>query len=472
MLNKIQYILILNAILFVSGCMVGPKYKRPETLADSTQWTFLNDEYSSDINNPGRWWERFDDETTNALVQEALENNYDIKIAVARVLQSQALYKIAGGRLLPEISIDSDSQSLRQNSGPPGSALENTGRVTKTRTYTNVFSISYVLDLFGRLRHAKEARYNELLASRADKNAVVNSLIAAVINLRVDIAVLQNRLDIAKSSAESQVRTLNIVEERYRLGLVGPVDVRLARENLATSQAFIPQIELSLRLAQNALSEILTVQPGNYEQLAERTTDLPLPQIVPAGLPATLLKRRPDVRSAELTLIAQNERIGESTANLYPSITFNGSMGWRSNTASSIFVNEAWLYSALLSLSQPIFMGGQLKGQVEFDEALFSEFAAVYAKTVVAAMREVEDQAVAENLLRNQLKYAQISLEEAKAAEQLSRDRYRRGVEGILTVLLSERRRYTAEDSVEVLKGQIWNARVNLFLALGGDWTG
>ncbi len=468
--NKICIFLAASGI-FLGGCSVGPKYTHQETLADKAGWSFENASYSTDTNNPGKWWEKFNDKTTDSLVEKAIARNYDIKIAAAQVLQAEASYKIAGGALLPHVTANSDSQLSRQNTGPPGSALENNGTVTKTRTYTNVFSVSYVLDLFGSLRHAKQSQYNKLLASKADKNAVINSLIASVINARVNIATMQNRLSIAKANADSLGKTLDIVEDRYRQGLVGPVDVRLARQNYAAAKSSIPDLELSLRLAQNALDVLVAEQPGKTQPLKDTMADLPLPQTIPVGLPATLLQRRPDVVASELKLKAQNEKIGQSIANMYPSLNFTGSMGWKSNTSEAIFVDEAWLYSAMMSISQPIFMGGQLKAQVEYDKALFSQYASQYAKTVITAMREVEDQAASENLLRKRLEYAQISFDEAKAAEELARDRYSRGVETLLTVLESERRRNTAEDSLASLKGQIWNARVNLFLALGGDWT-
>ena len=469
--NKIYFGLLLIVFCFSAGCMVGPKYKRPKTIADEAGWSFSGSEYTQDANNPGRWWERFKDKTTNTLVQNALENNYDVKAAAAKVLQAEAEFKIAGGKLLPELSMDFDRQFVRQSSGPPGSVLESTAVINKTRTYTGEFSVSYVLDLFGKLRHAKEAELKELLAAKAYKNTVVNSLIASVVNSRVNIATLQNRLAIAKANTQSLAKTLNIVEERYRLGLVGPVDVRLARENLAAAQTSVPEMELSLKLAENALDVLLAAQPGKSESLTAIISDLPLPQTVPVGLPATLLQRRPDILEAELKLKAQNERIGESTAKLYPDLTFTGAMGWKSNTSDSLFVDEAWIYSTLLSISQPIFKGGQLKAQVDWDKARFAELAAQYSKTVITAMREVQDQAATENLLRQKLQFAQIRLEEAKAAEELARERYKRGVENILTVLESERRRNTAAESLAILKGQIWNARVNLFLALGGDWT-
>ncbi len=470
--NKIYFVLLLLIFCFSAGCMVGPEYKRPATIADKAKWSFTGKEYMQDANGPGRWWERFNDDTTDVLVQKAFENNYDVKMAAARVLQAEAEYKMAGGKLLPELSTGFDRQFVRQSSGPPGSGLERNAVINKTRTYAAEFSISYVLDLFGKLRHARKAKLNELLAAQANKNTVANSLIASVINSRVNIATLQNNLVIAKANAQSLAGTLNIVEGRYKLGLVGPVDVRLARENLAAAQVSVPEIELSLKLAENALDVLLVSQPGKSESPAAMVSDLPLPQAVPVGLPATLLRRRPDVLEAELKLKAQNEKIGESTAMLYPDLTFTGAMGWKSNTSDLLFVDEAWIYSTLLSISQPIFKGGQLKAQVDWDKARFTELAAQYSKIVITAMREVQDQAATENLLRQKLRFAQIRFEEAKAAEELARERYKRGVENILTVLESARRRNTAEESLAILKGRIWNARVNLFLALGGDWTG
>ncbi len=470
--NKVYFGLFLAVCCFSAGCTVGPKYKRPTTIADRAGWSFENDEYTQDTNSPGRWWEKFEDQRTNELVETALKNNYDLKITAAKVLQAEAEFKIAGGKLLPAFTISSDNQLVRKSTGPPGSSLESTAVVAKTRTYTNELSISYVLDLFGKLKHAKEAELKELLAAQAYQNTVINSLIASVVNARVNIATLQNRLAIAKANTQSLGKTLDIVESRYKLGLVGPVDVRLARENFAAAQAAEPEIELSLKLAESALDVLCVAQPGKSKAFEPTVTDLPLPQAIPVGLPATLLQRRPDIVEAELKLKAQNEKIGESTAKLYPDLTFTGSMGWSSNTSDLVFVDQAWIYSTLISISQPLFKGGQLKAQVEWDEAKFAELAAQYAKTVIIAMREVEDQAVTEDLLRRKLQFAEIRFDQAQAAEKLARERYKRGVESILTVLESERRRNTAAESLAILKGRIWNARVNLFLALGGDWTG
>jgi multidrug efflux system outer membrane protein len=296
-------------------------------------------------------------------------------------------------------------------------------------------------------------------------------MIATVINARVNIATLQRRLDIARANTESQRKTLNIVERRYERGLVGPVDIRLARENLASLEAVEPVIELSLRTARNALDELLARRPGSSDELPGTLSDLPDLEPLPVGLPASLLDRRPDVRAAELMLTAANERIGVSIAQLYPDLNIVANFGYSSDFVEDIFQeDETEMYAAIMSLAQPIFRGGQIRAQIDAAEARYSELAANYAGVVLTALREVEDALISEQMLQTQLKHARVQFREASAAESLSRQRYERGVEGILTVLESERRRRLAEQEVVVLKGQIWTSRVNLFLALGGDW--
>ncbi len=296
-------------------------------------------------------------------------------------------------------------------------------------------------------------------------------MIATVINARINVATLQRRLAIARANTESQRKTLNIVERRYEQGLVGPVDIRLARENLAQLEAVEPVIELSLITARNALDELLARRPGSSDELPQTLEDLPDLGPVPIGLPAYLLDRRPDVRAAELMLRAANERIGVSIAQLYPDLNIIGNFGYSSDFVEEIFQeDETEMYAVIMSLAQPIFRGGQIRAQIDAAEARYAELAANYAGIVLTAIREVEDALVTEQMLQTQLEHARVRFREAGAAESLSKQRYERGVEGILTVLESERRRRISEQEVTILKGQIWTNRVNLFLALGGDW--
>ena len=476
---KKQLASIISCLFFalvcatLGGCMLGPDYSRPETEADTSDGYFNAGTHNEDVNDfadVDRWWERFGDPTTALLVREALDNNYNLKAAAARVLQAQAALTEVRGRQLPDVSynLNRDRSKRSFNFGGLGGG----GRFSvMSTTWTQNISVTYILDLFGKLRRSGRAAWAEVLAAEANEQVLINSMVATVINARVNIATIGRRLAIARSNTESRQRTLEIVERRYEQGLVGPVDIRLSRENLAASKALEPVIELSLITARHALDVLLAHRPGSSDELPQTLADLPDLGPVPIGLPAFLLDRRPDVRAAEFSLRAANERIGVSIAQLYPDLTLTGNYGFSADTVEDIFQqDETEMYSAIFRLAQPIFKGGQLRAQIDSAEARYAELAANYASTVLTAMREVEDALVTEQMLQTQLKHARVRFREAGAAESLSRQRYQRGVEGILAVLESERRRRMSEEELTVLKGRLWTTRVNLFLALGGDW--
>jgi NodT family efflux transporter outer membrane factor (OMF) lipoprotein len=456
----------------LAGCMVGPKYVRPETLADTPEAFVHTGRHSTDVNaleNFDRWWQNFGDATTAALVEEALANNIDLKAAAARALQAQAAFRENAGRQWPDVSynLSRDRSKRSFNFGGFGGA----GRFSvMTTTWTHEISVAYIVDLFGKLRHLERAAWADALAAEASQQAVVNSGIASVVKARVDIATLQRRLEIARANTESRRQTLDVVERRYKQGLVSPLDVRLARENLAAAKALEPGVELSLATAQHALDVLLAHRPGTGNALPQTLPELPSLEPIAVGMPASLLDRRPDVMAAEMSLRAANERVGVSIAQLYPDLTLIGGWGRSADRWRDIWKDETEIYSLLMAFSQPIFKGGQLQAQVDAARARYSEAAANYAGTVLRALQEAEDALVAEQLLQEQLKEVEVQLTEATAAENLSKQRYQRGVEGLLTVLETERRRRLGEEVLVILKGQIWTTRVNIFLALGGDW--
>ena len=466
-------LLFIIVLTILSGCMVGPDYSRPETAAETADSYYNAGKHDQDVNDfseVDRWWEQFGDPITADLVRESLENNYSLKAAAARVLQAQAVLTETHGRRLPDVSYNLSRDRSKRSFNFGGFA--GGGRFTvMTTTWSQDITVAYILDLFGKLKRSEQAAWADLLSAEANEQTLINSMIATVINARVNIATLQRRLDIARANTESMKKSVDIVERRYEQGLVGPVDIRLVRENLASLEAVEPVIELSLITARNALDELLARRPGSSDELPQTLGDLPDLEPVPVGVPASLLDRRPDVRAAEFMLRAANERIGVSIAQLYPDLNLVGTFGYSDDIIESIFQqDETEMYAAIMSLAQPIFKGGQIRAQIKAAEARYSELAADYAGTVITAMREVEDALVTDQMLQAQLKHAQVRFREASAAESLSKQRYERGVEGILTVLESERRRRTSEEEVTILKGQIWTNRVNLFLALGGDW--
>lgn len=451
--------------LFLSGCMVGPEYDRPEPFPDANEPYYNAGDFSADVNELERingWWRDFADEQTAELVKQAVENNYNLKSAAARVLQFQAGFEQAGGKLLPEISYGFSRERAKAAVGFGDPVLYN--------TYVNTGSVSYVLDFFGKLRHAERAAWNDLLASRADRLTVINSLIASVVRARVNISTLHERIAIAQASIESRKRTLEIVERRYENALVGPVDVRLARENLAAIEATEPALRLQLVRAYHSLDVLLANRPGSSAGKYGSFEDFPKLEDVPVGLGVSLLDRRPDIIAAEQRLKATNERIGVSLAQLYPDLTLTGTYGFRGDHFEDAFNDNFEIYSFLMRLAAPIWKGGQLRAGVREAKARYEQAAADYASAVFDAMQEVEDALAGERYLAEQVVFLEERLSEARQAEELSRSRYGRGLERILTLLESERRRINAENELAVLKGSILNNRVNLYLALGGRW--
>ncbi|MHC4119563.1 MAG: efflux transporter outer membrane subunit [Planctomycetota bacterium] len=448
-------VLVLGVVL-VSGCMVGPKYERPETAADTNDSYFYAEGHITDVNDfgdSGMWWQRFGDPVTATLVWQMLDSNYDLKASAARVLQAQAALAQARGARLPDVAytLGRDRSKVSFNLGALGG-----GRFSfMNTTWSQNIQVTYLVDFFGKLKHGERAAWAQLLATEANAQALTNSMIATVIIARVNIARLQQRLVIARSNTKSRRDTLKIVERRYGEGLVGPVDVRLARENLETSLAQEPSIELSLIQAQHALDVLLGRRPGSSEQLPGGLEKLPELEPIRIGMPAALLDRRPDVKAAELLVRAANEEIGVSIAQLYPDVSLVANYGSSSDRWRDLWEHFSETYSLLTGLSQPIFAGGRLRAQVDAAEARHAELAANYAGTVLTAMMEVEDALIAERMLQEEHKHTQLAFEEATAAENLSRERYQRGVDSILTVLESERRRRISEE---------------LHLALGGDW--
>lgn len=472
-------------IAMIGGCMMGPKYSRPETPAE-TATTFVHaadpTEGTGDMEELDRWWERFGDPVTADLVRQALESNYDLKASAARVLQAREGLSEAKGRLWPEVSygITRDRSKRYFNFGGgggeepniPGLSAFSGGFSPLTTTWSQDISVSYLVDFWGKLRRSRRAAWEDVLASEANRQALTNSTIALVIQARIDVAVAQRRLALARANIESLQNTLDITERRNREGLIGPVDVRLARANLEGARAQEPAIVSALAVSRHSLDVLVGRRPGASSGPPETLPELPELAEAPVGVPGALLDRRPDVRAAEFALRAANERVGVSIAQLYPDLVLTASYGRSSDEWEDIWRSFSETYSAIFNLTQPIFRGGQLRAQVRAAKARYEEAAAMYGGVVLDAMRQVEDALISEQLLQRQLEHVQRQLQESQAAEDLSRRRYEQGVEGLLTVLESQRRRRSAEEQVAILKGQIWTNRVNLHLALGGDWTG
>jgi NodT family efflux transporter outer membrane factor (OMF) lipoprotein len=410
---------------------------------------------------------RFGDPQTADLVRAALEHNTDLQTAAARVLEASAALRQATGASLPQVTAGISGARTKTSFVLPG-----IGRTSiYSTTFSDDLSVSWQADLFGKLKRTRQQAWATLLAEAANREALEHSIIAAVVRARIQIATLERTLEVTRSTRTSWERTLATVERRYRSGLARAVDVHLARENLAATQGREVQVDAQLEQARHALHVLVGQAPGSLPPLHSDLPDVPGLEPVPVGLPADLLDRRPDLRRAEAQLSAATYGVGAAIADLFPSLTLSGSTGATSDSLSDLLSTDGLVYSAVANLVAPIFTGGQRRAGVDAARARAEAAAATYSGAVLTALREVEDALVADRSIQSRLDLAHTRLEQARAADRIARERYQRGVETLLTVLETERRLRAAEDAMLAVTAEVWNTRIDLFLALGGDWT-
>ncbi len=450
----------------VSACTLGPDPERPVTAAQTAD-AFVHQTPAADRPAVDAWWEGFGDAETAELVRLALERNTDLQVAAARVLEAEASLRRASGTRWPQV--DYSASASRQKTS---FVLPEIGRRSVYSTTLNAdLGVSYVVDLFGRLKRTQQAAWASLLAEEAAAEAVQHAVIAQVVRARVQIATLERGLDITRGIRSSWERTLATTERRYRSGLATAVDLYLARENLSSAQAAEVALAAGVEQARHALDVLVGRRPGTGAPLPGTLDELPDLEPVPAGLPAELLDRRPDLRQAEAQLAAATYGVGIALADLYPSLTLTGSFGVTADNLSDLVSSETIVYNAVAGLVGPLFTGGQRRAEVEAARARVDQATAAYAGAVLNALREVEDALVSSTSTVEQLEFTRRRVEEARSADRLARERYQRGVDSLLQVLETERRLRNAEDALLNIKAAVWNARIDLYLALGGDWA-
>ncbi|MCW8984623.1 MAG: TolC family protein, partial [Thermoanaerobaculales bacterium] len=314
---------VLGLVLAV-GCTLGPDPERPTTAADvSDTYVHAPEEEAATPPEVSPWWRTFGDETTTELVELALENNLDLHAAAARVLEAEANLRRAGGTRLPQVGYGA-SASTQQVSF----VLPNIGRQQiESTTYSYNLNVSWQADLFGRLKRTQQATWANLLSEEASREAVVHSVVAAVIRARVLVATAAWALDITEQITASWESTTRTVERRYRAGIAGAIELHLARENLASARAAEATIAGQLEQARLVLDVLVGRRPGSAEMLPNTMPQLPALDPVPLGLPAALLDRRPDLRQAEMQLASATYGGGAAIANLYPYLSLTVSVG-------------------------------------------------------------------------------------------------------------------------------------------------
>ena len=456
---------IATAVLFAAlgGCMVGPDYQRPSVdLPGAFPGASPADAGSEAV--PGDWWRLFDDPVLNDLVETGLESNTDIALAVARIEEADANLRAVNAALFPEIDLSGGanrsafSNSVASPPAPP--SVRNDVRLALTS--------SFEVDFWGKLRRASEAARAQQLSTRYAKDVVTLSIAALTTQTYFSLRSLDAQIAETRGTLATREDTLRIVRRRAEGGLSSDLEVRQA-EGVRSDAAF----QLDEFLRQRALGEHLlatltsrldrTVPPGDLAQL-------PLPALPPAGLPSSLLERRPDIRQAEQDLISANAQIGVAKAQLFPTITLTGDFGGESKALAGLFTVPGRIWTFAAGLSAPIFEAGKLTALVDVQRARQRQSLANYQRTVQTAFREVADALINIRQYAALENDAQASVDAARDALRLANTRYTAGYTGFLDVLDSQRTVNLAQLALVRSRQNLLSAGVDLMKALGGGW--
>jgi multidrug efflux system outer membrane protein len=452
-------------VLCLSDCAVGPNYQRaavavPPGYRGITQPPAAQADASSVGDE--QWWNVFQDKTLQDLIRTALAQNYDLRIAASRVLQSQAQLGIARADQFPSVSAGGNITSQRSPSiGPIPSYQTTLGQVTA--------AASWIPDFWGKYRRAAEAARAQLLASQWAQRAVTATLVANVASAYFQIRALDLQLEISQRTLASRKESLQLTRTLVDHGFDTQSDLRQAEELVYTAAAQVPDLERQIEQQENSLSILLGNNPGAIPR-GLKLTEQPHPPEVPAGLPSALLARRPDIQEAEENLIAANARIGVARAAYFPQISLTGSAGYESSALESLFTGPATLWSIGGTLTQPIFQGGRLKSNVRLAEAQHEEALLVYRQTIQDAFRDVSNALVAYRKYREFRLQQEHLTEAAQDAARLSEIRFQAGTVGYLEVLTNQTNYFS--DQLTLAQAQLneLQALVQLYQVLGGGW--
>jgi len=450
--------------LILSGCMMGPDYRRP-TVETPASWRFEEKE-ARDIGNAA-WWEQFNDSVLNALIQTALKENKDIMIATARVEEFVGRYAITRASLFPQA--DAGAAVGRSRATDNSSTPLTPATINPADNYSASLNASWEIDLWGKLRRAKEASRADLLSQEEGRRGVILTLVTSVASAYVNLLNLDKQLEIARRTAQSRKESYDLFQLRFRGGVISELELSQVKSNYEQALAIIPSLEKAIAQQENALSILLGRNPGPVPR-GKKIDDLVLPA-VPAGLPSELLAKRPDIRQAEQTLIAANARIGVARSLYFPTISLTGTYGFASTDLSTLFQGPSRAWSWNVPLNVPIFTAGAIAGQVEAAEAIQRQALVQYQQSIQTAFREVEDSLIDQRRSREVLEMQTRQVESLRTYARFARLRFENGYTSYIEVLDAERSLFDAELARAQTTGVLFQALVNLYKAMGGGWV-
>jgi multidrug efflux system outer membrane protein len=448
----------------VAGCAVGPNYHRPavatpaayRTLSDNSQ---VPAQTASFADLP--WWQVFEDPQLQELIRTALKQNYDLLLATERINAARAQVTVTRSSLFPQVQGDGSFQGGKEGTFQ-----------TKYNFLSLTADAAFQLDFFGKLRRATEAARAQLLATQDAQQTVILTLVSDVASDYFALLQLDLQLQITHDTIKTQEDSVKLNNLRVEHGVATKLDVLQAQQVLDSANATVPNLERQIAQEENAISILL----GNYPQAVPRGRPLvaqPLPPEVPPGLPSSLLERRPDIREAEQILVAANAEIGVAKAQFFPQISLTGSGGGafgRSSAFSGLMSSQVGIWSYGAQVSQPIFTGGALRGNLRLAESQHQQALIAYRQAIQQAFGDVSDGLIAYQKFHQVRVREEDSVADLQESVRLSNMRYKGGTTTYLEVLDGQRSLFTEELTLAQARGTEYQSLVQLYRALGGGW--
>jgi len=457
---KIRTLLAISFLL--SGCAVGPNYKRPAvTVPEAIRGASAGEAAAASLADRP-WWDIFGDDALKALIDEALRNNYDLRTAAWRVEEFRARAGIARSEFFPQIQYQAAwSRSRQSEFVQPGSTPRNLHDIE--------LGLSWEIDLWGRIRRLSEAALAQYLSKEEARRGVLISVVSEVAQAYFELRELDERLAIARRTTEAFQGTYDLFNSQLSGGIASQLEVSRAEAALRTASATIPDLERQIVAQENLICFLLGRNPGPIPRGAS-LTEQALPPEVPAGLPAALLERRPDIRQAEQQLVSANAEVGAAVASFFPRISLTGAFGGVSSDLSDLFqAGKAWSIAA--GLTGPLFQGGRLKNQYDANISLFEQAKVQYESAVTNAFGEVSTALAAYRKLASAEQEQARSVAAYQEAVQLANIRYRAGLSSYVEVLDAEQQLFPAENTLAQTQLARLDAFVALYKSLGGGWS-
>ncbi|HEU4789248.1 MAG TPA: efflux transporter outer membrane subunit [Flavobacterium sp.] len=450
---KIVVVILILAVLPV-GCLVGPKYQKPE---EQNAANFHNgpanaDTLASVVNV--KWFDLFNDEVLKGLINKGLENNYDMKIAMARIERTRAELGYTKADLLPAVGY-SGTVNSNEKTFLPSNASAN---------------LSWELDFWGKIRHENRAVQDELLASEEGRKVILSNLVSDIAVAYFELRDLDNQLLITKQTLETRQKAYEIINQRFTAGYVSEVDKVQIEQQVAIAEAAIPSIQRQITDRENTISILLGQAPGPIER-GKTVLELQVANNIPVSIPSILLKNRPDVKQAEMYYMASNERIGVAQAMRFPSFNIAAIAGFANSEVSSLFDGSSYLQNASASVAGPIFNFGKNRRRVEIYRQIAEESRLSYQKTCIVAVAEVEQALQNVKTYKEEWAARNRQVLAARKNLELSNARYYNGYVSYLEVLEVERSLFDAELSLSDLTESQLSSMIQLYRALGGGWN-